>query len=115
APSIREAVCVGPGRPFVGALINIALGSVGSWAERRGLTYTSYTDLTQKAEVGELIRHEVERVNRSLAADPELGGAQVRRFLLLHKELDADDQEITPTRKVRRGVVAQPHRAPLQP
>jgi long-chain acyl-CoA synthetase len=114
SPHIKEAVCVGSGRPFVAALVNIDLGSVGSWAERRGIAYTSYTDLTQKAEVGDLIRQEVERVNRSLAADPQLSGAQVRRFLLLHKELDADDQEITRTRKVRRGVVAERYAALIE-
>ena len=107
SPYIKEAVCVGSGRPFVAALVNIDLGSVGSWAERRNIAYTSYTDLAQKPEVYELIRQEVERVNRSLLGEAELSGAQIRRFLLLHKELDADDQEITRTRKVRRGFVAE--------
>ncbi len=107
SPYVKEAVCVGSGRPFVAALVNIDLGSVGSWAERRNIAYTSYTDLAQKPEVYELIRQEVERVNRSLLGEAELSGAQIRRFLLLHKELDADDQEITRTRKVRRGFVAE--------
>jgi long-chain acyl-CoA synthetase len=107
SPYVREAVCVGADRPFVGALINIDLGSVGNWAERRGIAYTSYTDLAQKPEVYELIREEVARVNRSLLDEGQLAGAQIRRFLLLHKELDPDDQEITRTRKVRRGFIAE--------
>jgi long-chain acyl-CoA synthetase len=112
SPYIKEAVCVGHGRDFVSALINIDLASVGNWAERRGLAYTSYTDLAQKPEVYELIRQEVVRVNRSLLEEEALRGAQIRRFLLLHKELDPDDQEITRTRKVRRGFIAQKY-APL--
>ena len=112
SPYIKEAVCVGDGRPFVAALLNIDLVSVGNWAERRGLAYTSYTDLAQKPEVYELIRQEVVRVNRSLVEDEALRGAQIRRFLLLHKELDPDDQEITRTRKVRRGFIGQKY-APL--
>jgi long-chain acyl-CoA synthetase len=112
SPYIKEAVCVGDSRPFVAALLNIDLVSVGNWAERRGLAYTSYTDLAQKPEVYELIRQEVVRVNRSLLEDEALRGAQIRRFLLLHKELDPDDQEITRTRKVRRGFIGQKY-APL--
>jgi long-chain acyl-CoA synthetase len=111
SPFIREAVCVGGGRPFVAALINIDLGSVGNWAERRGIAYTSYTDLAQKPEVYDLIREEVARVNRSLLDEGQLAGAQIRRFLLLHKELDPDDQEITRTRKVRRGFIAEKYAA----
>ncbi len=107
SPHVKEAVCIGHERPFVTALLNIDLGSVGAWAERRNIAYTSYTDLSQKPEVYELVRQEVIRVNRSLAEDAELRGAQIRRFLLLHKELDPDDQEITRTRKVRRGFIAQ--------
>ncbi len=114
SPYIKEAVCVGDGRPFVAALVNIDLGSVGSWAERRNIAYTSYTDLAQKPPVYELIRQEVERVNQSLLGEPGLRGAQVRRFLLLHKELDADDQEITRTRKVRRGFVAEKYAALIE-
>ncbi len=111
SPYVKEAVCIGHERPFVTALVNIDLGAVGAWAERRNIAYTSYTDLSQKAEVYDLIRQEVIRVNRSLAEDAELRGAQLRRFLLLHKELDPDDQEITRTRKVRRGFVAQKYAA----
>jgi long-chain acyl-CoA synthetase len=114
SPYIREAVCVGGERPFVAALINIDLGSVGNWAERRGIAYTSYTDLAQKPEVYELIRQEVARVNRSLLDEGQLAGAQIRRFLLLHKELDPDDQEITRTRKVRRGFIAEKYAALIE-
>jgi long-chain acyl-CoA synthetase len=112
SPYVREAVCIGQDRPYVAALVNIDPAAVGSWAERRGLAYTSYTDLSQKPEVYELVREEVNRVNRSLLDEPQLRGAQIRRFLLLHKELDPDDQEITRTRKVRRGFIAQKY-APL--
>jgi long-chain acyl-CoA synthetase len=111
---IKEAVCVGPGRPYVAALINIDLGAVGSWAERRSLPYTSYTDLSQKPEVHGLIAQEVARVNRSLADEEALHGAKIRKFLLLHKELDPDDQEITRTRKVRRGFIGQKYAALIE-
>jgi long-chain acyl-CoA synthetase len=114
SPYVKEAVCVGDGRPFVAALINIDLGAVGSWAERRNIAYTSYTDLAQKPAVYELIRGEVARVNRSLLEEASLAGAQIRRFLLLHKELDADDQEITRTRKVRRGFIGQKYAALIE-
>lgn len=107
SPYIREAVCIGQGRPYVTALVNIDFAAVGNWAERRGLAYTSYTDLAQKPEVYELIHGEVARVNRSLLDEAALRGAQIRRFLILHKELDPDDEEITRTRKVRRGYIAQ--------
>jgi long-chain acyl-CoA synthetase len=107
SPYVKEAVCIGHERPYVAALVNIDLASVGNWAERRNIAYTSYGDLAQKAEVYELIRQEVARVNRSLRDEEQLRGAQIRRFLLLHKELDPDDQEITRTRKVRRGFIAQ--------
>jgi len=107
SPYIREAVCIGQDRPWVAALINIDLAAVGNWAERRGIAYTSYTDLSQKPEVYELIHQEVARVNRSLRDDAVLRGAQIRRFLILHKELDPDDEEITRTRKVRRRFIAE--------
>jgi len=112
SPFVKEAVCVGDGRPHVVALLNIDLAAVGNWAERRNIAYTSYADLAQKAEVYDLVRHEVNRVNRSLVEEGDLAGTQIRKFLLLHKELDADDQEMTRTRKVRRGFVAQKY-APL--
>jgi long-chain acyl-CoA synthetase len=112
SPYIKEAVTIGQDRLFVAALVNIDLASVGSWAERRGLAYTSYTDLSQKPEVCDLVRQEVARVNRSLGEDRELRGAQIRKFLILHKELDPDDEEITRTRKIRRGYITQKY-APL--
>ena len=112
SPYVKEAVCIGADRPFVAALVNIDLGAVGNWAERRNIAYTSYTDLSQKPEVYDLIEGEVARVNQSLLEDEVLRGAQIRKFLILHKELDPDDEEITRTRKVRRGHIARKY-APL--
>ncbi|HEY7520967.1 MAG TPA: AMP-binding protein [Methylomirabilota bacterium] len=112
SPYVKEAVCIGQDRPYVTALVNIDLTAVGNWAERRNIAYTSYTDLSQKPEVAALIRQEVERVNASLLEDAVLRDAQIRKFLILHKELDPDDEEITRTRKVRRGYIAQKY-APL--
>jgi long-chain acyl-CoA synthetase len=111
SPYVKEAVCIGQGKPYVTALINIDANAVGNWAERRGITYTSYTDLAGKPETYDLIRDEVVRVNRSLLDDELLRGAQIRKFLVLHKELDPDDEEITRTRKVRRGYIAQKYAA----
>ncbi len=102
SPYVKEAVVVGPERPFVAALVNIDLETVGKWAERRGLAYTTYADLAQKPEVYDLVHREVERVNRDLPAP-----LRIRRYLLLHKELDPDDEEITRTRKLRRGVIGR--------
>jgi long-chain acyl-CoA synthetase len=104
---IKEAVAFGHGRDSVCAFINIDLGSVGNWAERRGLAYSGYTDLAQKPEVYDLVRECVEKVNSELASEAGLAGSQVRRFLILHKELDPDDDELTRTRKVRRNFVAE--------
>ncbi|HSV19466.1 MAG TPA: AMP-binding protein [Casimicrobiaceae bacterium] len=106
-PHIKEAVTFGNGRDHVCAFINIDLGSVGNWAERRGLAYSGYTDLAAKPEVYALVRECVEQVNRELAAEGDLAASQIRRFLVLHKELDPDDDELTRTRKVRRGFVAE--------
>ena len=102
SPYIREAMVVGQGRPFVAAMINIDMANVGKWAERRNLPYTTYADLAQKPEVYDLVLREVERANRDL---PE--PTRIRRYLLLPKELDPDDEEITRTRKLRRGVIAE--------
>ena len=102
SPCIREAVAFGHERPFVAAMIAIDLTTVGNWAERRGLPYTSYMDLSQKPEVRELIREEIARGNRTL---PE--ASRIRRFLLLTKDLEADDAEVTRTRKVRRRFIAE--------
>ena len=87
-------------------MINIDFDAVGNWAERRNLPYAGYTDLAQKPEVYALIKDCVEKVNADLAADALLAGSQVSRFLILHKELDADDGELTRTNKVRRGFIA---------
>jgi long-chain acyl-CoA synthetase len=106
-PHIKEAVAFGAGRDQVCAFINIDVGSVGNWAERRGIAYSGYTDLAAKPEVYDLIRECVEKVNTELAAEPGLADSQICRFLILHKELDPDDDELTRTRKVRRGFVAE--------
>ncbi len=109
-PHIKEAVAFGDGRDTVCAFINIDIEAVGNWAERRNLPYAGYTDLAQKPEVYELVRDCVEKVNADLAADDVLAGSQVSRFLVLHKELDADDGELTRTRKVRRGFIGDRYR-----
>ena len=106
-PHIKEAVAFGHGKDRVCAFVNIDMGSVGNWAERRNLPYSGYTDLAQKREVYELIRECVEKVNGELAQEGELAASQVHRFLILHKELDPDDDELTRTRKVRRSFVAE--------
>jgi long-chain acyl-CoA synthetase len=106
-PHIKEAVAFGNARDYVCAFVNIDMGSVGNWAERRGIAYSGYTDLASKPQVCELIRECVEQVNAELAGEEALVDSQVRRFLILHKELDPDDEELTRTRKVRRGFVAE--------
>jgi len=104
---IKEAVAFGADREDVCAFINIDLEAVGNWAERRGLPYAGYTDLAGKDEVYQLIAECVEQVNADLATDPKLSASQISRFLILHKELDPDDDELTRTRKVRRAFIAQ--------
>jgi long-chain acyl-CoA synthetase len=111
-PYIKEAVCFGHGRDRVCAFINIDMEAVGNWAERRGLAYSGYVDLASRPEVYDLVAGCVERVNADLAAEPELANSQIHRFLVLHKELDADDEELTRTRKVRRRFIAEKY-APL--
>jgi len=106
-PHIKEAVAFGAGRDEVCAFVNIDVGSVGNWAERRGLAYSGYTDLAAKPEVYALIRECVEKANAELATEGDLAASQIRRFLILHKELDPDDDELTRTRKVRRGFVGE--------
>jgi long-chain acyl-CoA synthetase len=106
-PHIKEAVAFGHDRAMVCAFINIDIGSVGNWAERRGIAYSGYTDLAQKPEVSELVRECVQQVNSELANEGSLADSQIHRFLILHKELDPDDDELTRTRKVRRGFVEQ--------
>jgi len=106
-PHIKEAVAFGADKNEVCAFINIDMQAVGNWAERRNLAYSGYTDLAQKPEVYELIRDCVNKVNAELVSEGELAYSQVHRFLILHKELDPDDDELTRTRKVRRGFIAQ--------
>ncbi len=105
-PHIKEVVALGDKRDKVCVMVNIDFDAVGNWAERRNLPYAGYTDLAQKPEVYELIRECVEKVNADLATDSMLAGSQISRFLILHKELDADDGELTRTNKVRRGFIA---------
>ena len=106
-PYIKEVVAYGDGREQACVMINIDFDAVGNWAERRNLPYAGYPDLSQKPEVYELVKECVEKVNADLAADERLAGSQVSRFLILHKELDADDGELTRTNKVRRGFIAE--------
>ncbi|HXQ65137.1 MAG TPA: AMP-binding protein [Alphaproteobacteria bacterium] len=106
-PYIKEAVAFGHGRDHAAAFISIDMGAVGNWAERRGLAYSSYSELADKPEVYELIKGNVEAVNRDLARDPVLAGSQIKRYLVLRKELDADDGELTRTRKVRRRFIGE--------
>lgn len=104
---IKEAVAYGDGREKVCVMVNIDFDAVGNWAERRNLPYAGYTDLAQKPEVYELIKDCVEKVNADLSRDELLAGGQISRFLVLHKELDADDGELTRTNKVRRGFIGE--------
>ncbi|MBL8318334.1 MAG: AMP-binding protein [Burkholderiaceae bacterium] len=112
-PHIKEAVAFGDKRDKVCAFINIDFEAVGNWAEKRNLPYAGYTDLAAKAEVYELVRECVEKVNADLGQDEKLAGSQVSRFLVLHKELDADDGELTRTRKVRRGYIGDKYQVLL--
>jgi long-chain acyl-CoA synthetase len=104
-PHIKEVVAYGDGRDQVCVMINIDMNAVGNWAERRNLPYAGYVDLASKPEVYGLIKDCVEQVNADLARDDKLSGSQISRFLILHKELDADDGELTRTNKVRRGFI----------
>ncbi len=106
-PYVKEAVAFGDGRAHATAMVNIDVQAVGDWAERRGIPYSGYTDLAAKPQVLELIRECVEKVNADLARDAKLAGSQIHRFVILHKELDADDGELTRTRKVRRGFIGE--------
>ena len=110
-PYIKEAVAFGDRREKVCAFINIDMEAVGNWAEKRNLPYGGYADLACKPEVYTLIRECVEKVNADLALDERLAGSQISRFLILHKELDADDGELTRTRKVRRGHIGEKYQA----
>ncbi|MCE5973333.1 long-chain fatty acid--CoA ligase [Sinirhodobacter sp. WL0062] len=106
-PNILEAVVFGAGKDRCTAFINIDLNAVGNWAERNNIAYASYQELAGHPKVYEMIKSHVNEVNASVALDPMLSGCQIHRFLILHKELDADDGEMTRTRKVRRNIVAE--------
>jgi long-chain acyl-CoA synthetase len=110
-PYIKEAVVFGHGRGSVCAFINFDFEAVANWAEKRNMPYTGYTDLASREEVLTLVRECIERVNADLAREPEIANSQIRRFLILHKELDADDGELTRTRKVRRTFIADKYGA----
>jgi long-chain acyl-CoA synthetase len=111
-PNIKEAVALGHSRDFVCAMLNIDLVAVGSWAERNNVVYGSYQELAGHPRVYDMIEQHVAEVNRSLAEEGVMAGAQIKRFLILHKELDADDGELTRTMKVRRGLISERY-APL--
>ena len=106
-PNIKEAVAFGDGRDFCAVFLNIDLTSVGSWAERNNVSYASYQELASHPRVYAMMQEHVEQVNRDLASEEMMAGSQVRRFLVLHKELDADDGELTRTQKVRRSFIAE--------
>src|SRR5436190_20059600 len=106
-PYIKEAVCFGDRRDKVCAFLNIDMEAAANWAEKRNLSYSGYVDLASRDEMYALVRGCVEKVNADLAQEPELANSQIHRFLILHKELDADDGELTRTRKVRRGFIAE--------
>jgi long-chain acyl-CoA synthetase len=105
SPYVKEAVVVGHDRPYLTAMLCIDMGVVGKWAEKNRLSYTTYTDLSAKPEIYDLLQKEVDLVNETLP-----GAARIHKFVLLYKELDADDEELTRTRKVRRGFVEERYR-----
>ncbi len=111
-PEIKEAVAIGHGREFVTVMINIDLTSVGNWAERNNVIYASYQELAAHPDVYTMIERRIDELNKSLATEEMVAGSQIRRFLILHKELDADDGELTRTQKVRRSFIAERY-APL--
>ncbi len=106
-PNIKEAVAFGDGRDFCAVFINIDLTAVGNWAERNNISYASYQELAQHPEVYKTMKEHVEQVNRDLSTEDMMAGSQISRFLVLHKELDADDGELTRTQKVRRSFIAE--------
>ncbi len=106
-PDIKEVVAFGDGRDFCAVFINIDLQSVGSWAERNNIAYASYQELANHPDVYRIVGQHVEAANRKLASEPMMAASQIRRFLVLHKELDADDGELTRTQKVRRSFIAE--------
>ena len=106
-PEIKEVVTFGDQRDFVTAFINIDLDAVGNWAERNNVAYASYQELAAHPKVYAVVQDCIEQVNQSLAQDSHLSSSQIRRFLILHKELDPDDGELTRTRKVRRRIIKE--------
>jgi long-chain acyl-CoA synthetase len=106
-PEIREAVAFGQGRDYVTMFINIDLTSVGNWAERNNISYASYQELAAHPRVYEIVAGRIEEMNKGLAGEPQMADSQVGRFLILHKELDADDGEMTRTQKVRRSAIQE--------
>ena len=104
---IKEAVAFGDNKDFVSCFINIDLEAVASWAERNNIAYSGYIDLAGQSSVYDLISNEIDKVNEDLAEDAELSDSQIKRFLILHKELDADDGELTRTNKVRRNLISE--------
>jgi long-chain acyl-CoA synthetase len=111
-PNIKEAVTFGDNRDYVAAMLNIDLAAVGKWAERNNIAYASYQELAGHPMIYDMLEKDVAEVNRLLAEEEVMAGAQIRRFLILHKELDPDDGELTRTQKVRRGFIAERY-APL--
>ena len=111
-PNIKEAVAFGDKRDFVTCFLNIDITAVGNWAERNNVVYASYQELAGHPLVYDMIAAHVNEVNSLLAQEPMMAGAQIKRFLILHKELDADDGELTRTQKVRRSFIAERY-APL--
>ncbi len=111
-PQIKEAVALGVDRDYVSVMINIDLDAVGNWAERNNIPYASYQELAGHPDVYKMVLENIQQVNRDLSSDRKLSASRIRRFLILHKELDADDGELTRTRKVRRRIIAEKY-APL--
>lgn len=106
-PEIREAVAFGQGHDYVTMFLNIDLTSVGNWAERNSVSYASYQELAAHPQVYEIVRKRVNELNKALSEEPQMAAAQIKRFLILHKELEADDGELTRTQKVRRSFIAE--------
>jgi len=102
---VKEVVAFGDKRDFTGIFVNIDLEAVGNWAERNNLAYSGYVDLASQTQVYDIIQECIEKVNKDLSEDPRMHHSQIKRFLVLHKELDADDGELTRTRKVRRNFI----------
>jgi long-chain acyl-CoA synthetase len=113
-PEIKEAVAFGHDRDFCGAFVNIDLEAVGNWAERHNIAYASYQELSAHPEVRQIVGGHIEKVNRDLAKDPNLAGSQIQRFLILPKELDPDDGELTRTGKVRRRFVSEKYQTLIE-